>query len=295
MKKIYIGLFVIVVLLVVFIFNKNKSFPKKVERGYLNATYKIDGKEVHLVNGKNEEVIPGSSSKVITQYFGNEVESDLNLDGRKDIVFLLTQQTGGSGTFYYVVASLNKENGFVGSDGVLLGDRIAPQTTEVHDNIIVVNYADRNPGESFATPPSMGKSIWLKLDEATMQFGEVAQNFEGEADPGRMNLFMKQWVWISTKYNNTNIKPNETKKFTLTLNSDKTFSATTDCNSVGGEYSTTGNKISFGKIMSTLMFCENSQEGDFVKMLGEIQSYVFTSKGELIFSLKTFGDSMIFR
>jgi hypothetical protein len=297
MKKIYIGLFVIGVLVTVFLTTKDKVVPTVVEKGYLNATYKIEGKEVRLVNGKSEEPILGSSSKVVTQYFGNEVESDLNLDGRKDIVFLLTQQTGGSGTFYYVVASLNKEGGFIGSLGVLLGDRIAPQSTEVKENnIVVVNYADRKLGESFAVQPSVGKSIWLKLDETTMQFGEVAQNFEGEADPNRMTLFMKGWVWINTNYdNNVNIKPTGTKQFILTFNSDKTFSATTDCNNVGGEYSVSGNKISFSKMMSTLMFCENSKEGDFVKMLGEIQNYTFTSKGELVFGLKPSGGSMVFK
>ena len=75
-------------------------------------------------------------------------------------------------------------SGLVGSQGVLLGDRIAPQTTELRaDGVVVVSYADRAPGESFATPPSVGKSIWLKLDPATLQFGEVVQDFEGEADP----------------------------------------------------------------------------------------------------------------
>ena len=142
---------------------------------------------------------------------------DLNEDGREDVVFLLTQETGGSGTFYYVVATLDTPEGYIGSQGPLLGDRIAPQTTELsqnpnHKNVIVVNYADRNPGESFATPPSAGKSIWLKLDPKTMQFGEVVQNFEGEADPSRMTLDMHTWKWIKTTYNNdTELVPKKPK------------------------------------------------------------------------------------
>ena len=73
----------------------------------------------------------------------------------------------------------------MGSQGLLLGDRIAPQTTGADKGkIIVVNYADRAQGESFTVRPSVGKSIWLLLDPKTMQFGEVVQNFEGESSSG---------------------------------------------------------------------------------------------------------------
>lgn len=156
-----------------------------------NSTYIIEGKKITLTNGFAEtEIIPGSAGKITTRYFGNEVRHDLNDDGREDIVFLLTQNTGGSGTFFYVVGALNTPNGYIGSHAFLLGDRIAPQTTGIDEgktangtnrkNVIVVNYADRLPGESFTTKPSLGKSVWLKLDLNTMQFAEVAQNFEGE-------------------------------------------------------------------------------------------------------------------
>jgi hypothetical protein len=45
----------------------------------------------------------------------------------------------------------------------------------------VVNYADRKKGEPMTAQPSVGKSIWIKLDPKLMQFGEVVQNFEGES------------------------------------------------------------------------------------------------------------------
>ncbi|MEI6304792.1 MAG: hypothetical protein WCP09_02110 [Candidatus Taylorbacteria bacterium] len=146
----------------------------------------IDGRLIALKNGLSSiSIASGSASKITTQYFGNEVTHDFDGDGRLDTAFILTQNTGGSGTFYYVVAALNKVNGYIGSHGLLLGDRIAPQTTEMSQNkntpnVIVVNYADRKPGESFTTQPSQGKSLWLLLDPKIMQFGEVAQNFEGE-------------------------------------------------------------------------------------------------------------------
>ena len=112
--------------------------------------------------------------------------TDLNDDGREDVVFLLTQQRGGSGTFFYAVAALNTKAGYLGSDGYLLGDRIAPQTTVVsrnprHKNVIVVNYGDRRPGEPMTAQPSVGKSVYLKLDAETVRWGIVVPGFEGES------------------------------------------------------------------------------------------------------------------
>lgn len=263
-----------------------------------DATYKINGQLVTLNEGVAETLsVAGSATKIITKYFGNEVTHDFDGDGRDDTAFLLTQETGGSGTFFYVAVALNKADGYVGSEGLFLGDRIAPQPTNMgNGNVIVVNYAERKPGEPFTARPSVGKSIWLLLDPKTMQFGEVAQNFEGEADPSRMKLNMKAWNWVSTTYSDgKKITPRDSKRFALTFKDSKTFSASTDCNGVGGEYTTTGNKISFTRMMSTLMYCEGSQEADFSKSLSEVSSYHFTSKGELIFDLKYDSGVMVFR
>jgi len=300
-KILMVLMLISVLTLISGIYKLNFNKGKPVFNGAMNAknaTYHINGQAVVLKDGMAQvETAPGSSSKIVTKYFGNEVKHDFDGDGREDVAFLLTQETGGSGTFFYVVAALNTANGYVGSDGVLLGDRIAPQTIEKgKGNVIVVNYAERKPGESFAVQPSVGKSRWFLLDPKTMQFGEVAQNFEGEADPSRMKLNMKTWNWVSTTYNDgKEVKPRDPKKFALTFNDGKTFSATTDCNGVGGEYAVSGSKISLEKMMSTLMYCEGSQETDFSKSLGEVASYHFTSRGELIFDLKYDSGVMVFR
>lgn len=152
-----------------------------------NAEYIIEGQRVKLENGIAEtEAAPGSASKIITRYFGNELKTDLNGDGREDIAFILTQERGGSGTFFYAVAVLNTDLGYVGSDGYLLGDRIAPQSTNISQNprhkyVVVFNYADRSYGEPMTAQPSIGKSVYLKLDPRTMQWGIVVPDFEGES------------------------------------------------------------------------------------------------------------------
>jgi len=189
----------------------------------------------------------------------------------------------------------------LGSDAVFLGDRIAPQTINMDENdsrvnVIVVNYAERNPGEPMTIRPSLGKSIWLKLDPKTMQFGTVEQNFPGEADPKKMNLYMKTWNWINTTYNDGKIiKPRIEGKFSITFSKDGSFSIKTDCNNAGGNFEVSQGKISFGSMFSTLMYCEGSQESEFLKMMSEVQSFFFTSKGEMVFELKFDSGSIIFK
>jgi heat shock protein HslJ len=269
-----------------------------------NTAYRIEGESVQLVEGMSEmPAAPDSAEKVITRYFGNEVHTDLDGDGRDDAVLILTQSRGGTGTFYYVVAALNTERGHVGSEALLLGDRIALQTTEVsqdpnHKGVVVVNYADRRDDEPMTAQPSIAKSIWLKLDPQSMQLGEVAQNFEGEADPSVMQLTMKGWVWqYATRRDGEKFVPRNAGAFVLTF-ADATegvFSSTTDCNQMGGSYTQSGSTLTLGQMMSTLMFCENSQESDYAAFLSDTAEYQFTSKGELILILKDGLGSMTFR
>jgi heat shock protein HslJ len=127
-----------------------------------------------------------------------------------------------------------------------------------------------------------------------MQFGEVVQNFEGEADPSRMTLGIKTWNWVSATRGGKEIVPKQPDKFTLTFSDDETFSATTDCNSMGGSYTAKDGMISFGDIFSTKMFCQDSQETEVSALLTAAQSYRFTSKGELILTLKD-GGTAVFR
>jgi heat shock protein HslJ len=224
------------------------------------------------------------------KYFGNAVAYDFDKDGREDSAFIMTKRTSTDTVEYYVVARLNTVNGQVESKPLLLGENIAPQTTEMGKGpIVVVNYAVAG------ADGSVGKSMHLLLDTKTMQFGEVAVNFEGEADPSLMTLTQKSWSWIQTVYNNdTEVKP-RTDKFVLTFTAPNTFSATTDCNTMGGQYTVKENTITFGAMFSTKMFCEGSQEDDFSKALGQAQSFHFTGKGELVFDLAYDSGSMIFK
>jgi hypothetical protein len=193
MNKILIGIIIIVIIGAGFFafrsYGNGEAQPTTAAAtaDYKDAAFSIEGQKVQLVDGVAEmEAAPGSASKITTRYFGNELKTDLDGDGREDVAFILTQDTGGSGTFYYAVAALNTDKGYVGSDGYLLGDRIAPQSTNMstnprQKNVVVFNYAERAMGEPMTAAPSVGKSAYLKLDPTSMQWGIVEPDFEGES------------------------------------------------------------------------------------------------------------------
>ena len=131
---------------------------------YKDATYEVDGQQVALKNGVAEVTLPGSLSTVRTHYFGNEAKGDMNNDRKEDVAFLLTQNGGGTGTFYFLTVALGVGDGYKGINSVFIGDRIAPQSTEIKNGIITVNYADRLPDEPFTANPSVGVSRYFKVE-----------------------------------------------------------------------------------------------------------------------------------
>lgn len=148
----------VLVLAVLGYFGYNALYKNSTD--YKNLTYIVRDEPITLKNGV--AITPasrGSESMITTRFFGNEVNGDINHDGKQDTVFYLTQSGGGSGTFFYVVAALSQPSGGrVGSNAIFLGDRIAPQNIDVLDGSVIVNYADRKSGEPFTVQPSVGVS-----------------------------------------------------------------------------------------------------------------------------------------
>jgi hypothetical protein len=155
----------------VFFFYQHKDLSPQTDHAASpkDATYSIEGQSVTLVNGIfSTSTAPDSASKTKTQYFGDEATGDLNGDGVPDVGFILTQDSGGSGTFYYAVAAIKSGDSYSGTNAILLGDRIAPQTTQIKDGVLIVNYADHSLSEPMTTQPSVGVSKYLLLEHGSL-------------------------------------------------------------------------------------------------------------------------------
>jgi len=137
--------------------------------GPRDATYTVNGRPVPLRNGRCEtEAAPGSAAKAVTAVFGEPAVGDLDGDGDEDAVLLLVDAPGGSGTFYYVAASIVENGRYRGTEAVLLGDRISPQRIGIKNGVVEVDYADRRPEDPMATPPSVGKTKFLTLRDGRL-------------------------------------------------------------------------------------------------------------------------------
>lgn len=160
-----------------YIYNQKQQV---VGETYESASYVIEGARVQLKDGVAEK------DGVETRIFGNEVITDLDADGDADIAFILTQSHPDGRIAFYATAALQQDGGYVGIDGYPLGDHIAPQSTNMstnprHVDVVVFNFATRAPGETIDVRPSVGKSVYLKVDTTGERWAIVEPDFEGEA------------------------------------------------------------------------------------------------------------------
>lgn len=154
----------------------------------LNTTYRIENRPFTLVDGHHESLAaPGSATKVSTAVWEPPVFGDLDGDGDEDAALLLTHDPGGSGTFYYVAAAVNADGRYLGTDTVLLGDRIAPADLEIHNQRIVVNFADRHPTAPMHTTPSRDRTVALMVQHGQLLASTL---------PGDIESVTPGWVTI---------------------------------------------------------------------------------------------------
>ncbi len=148
-----------------------------------NISYIIRGETFTLVNGVSVETYtPNSATTNTLRIFGEPTYGDLDFDGDIDAAILLEHTPGGSGTFYYAVLALRTSLGYQASETMLLGDRIAPQTVEIHDGRAVFNFAERRSDEPMTAQPSIAKTVWVHYNKATNEIGEWVKDFEGESN-----------------------------------------------------------------------------------------------------------------
>jgi hypothetical protein len=175
MKKSLIVTVVIIIAIAIFFIARNQfsdlygSSSGQIFSDEKNSAFIIDNEKVRLIDGKAVlSITPNSASQNTYKYFGNSATGDLDGDRRPEIAFLITKDTGGSGLFYYAVVATRHKDGYRSLNTIFIGDRIAPQSTQIQSGVLTVNYADRNEGEPFTTSPSIGKSLKLTISKGKL-------------------------------------------------------------------------------------------------------------------------------
>ena len=119
----------------------------------------------------------------------------------------------------------------------------------------------------------------------------------GSAIPPKTSDIVGQtWVWERNIVGGDGVVPvAKPGKFSITFGADGNVAGTTDCNGFGGEYKMgSDGMISFGPFMSTLMYCEGSQEQDFTSSLAQATRMTTDVDGNLVLILGDTSNVMVF-
>lgn len=209
-------------------------------------------------NGKF--VLSNSFETQCTQIELLEIDSDIV----KELVCL------GSSSYYATTAVITAFNYARSSISVL-------KTLELHDAVSEITTDPDDAGALFVAAVKEGGSYY-------------------DSQSYILNLSMKTWFWVKTQYSNDSvISPSNPEAFSLVFAEDGRLQVTTDCNGMRGDYKVEAHTIQFEQMMSTRKFCQDSQELMFAKMLEEVTSFLFTSKGQLVLLFKYDSGTMLFQ
>jgi len=102
-----------------------------------------------------------------------------------------------------------------------------------------------------------------------------------------------QWKLVSYGSAFSQTTANQGVDTQIEFGSDGRMSGNVGCNGFGGDYKVSGNKITFGPVMSTMMFCEAvaDQESKTLAVFQESANFVFDGNTLTITSLD--GNSVI--
>lgn len=101
-------------------------------------------------------------------------------------------------------------------------------------------------------------------------------NGTSSTDNSSLGLEENRWMWEKIVYSSDEeLLANNPDEFILSFDSDdKRYFSSTDCNNVSGAYEIKeGGEINLLDSVSTLMFCEGSQETEYVQALNGIIKY----------------------
>jgi heat shock protein HslJ len=115
---------------------------------------------------------------------------------------------------------------------------------------------------------SEGLELWNKGNDVTVsQDGSII--FAGtEASAADDQSLIGTWTWKELIHEGGEIHtPHNADAFTLTFDANGHVQGTTDCNGLSGTYTLENGMLTVGPVIQTRMYCEGSQEQEFVSAL----------------------------
>jgi len=155
MKGRNFGLIVLALLMLAAVAACGGSPPPLTEDALKNAEYGgIYEEPVQLTNGKyeGEPFVEGGASRPTVLFIEPYALGDLNGDGAEDAAVLLVENSGGSGSFVYLAAVVNKDGKPENAATTLLEDRAQVKSLTIANGKITVEMVTHGPEDPRCCP-----------------------------------------------------------------------------------------------------------------------------------------------
>jgi hypothetical protein len=152
------------------------------EEALANATYLSDYSatgEITLVDGKaEEEIAPGSASKLVVTLVEPTAYGDLDGDGVDDAAVLLASDSGGSGAFIDLHAVLNENGEPVDAASTFLGDRVQVNSLVIEDGLILIEMVTQGPNDPMCCPTQQEMRTYQLVGGELVEISDEALSLE---------------------------------------------------------------------------------------------------------------------
>ena len=140
---------VVLSLLVTACGSEAKAPPELTDEALRNATYPLELAPGGSAMFRNGEFTSGQTRAMLLDVRGRGV---LDQDAAADAALVIAGSGGGSGTFYYLIAVLNRNGQPNAIASAALGDRVPVHSVTVLNGQIVVKLREHGPGEPLCCP-----------------------------------------------------------------------------------------------------------------------------------------------
>jgi heat shock protein HslJ len=263
------------------------SVASLTEETLKNAEYRgIYAEAIRLTDGKyeGEPFVEGGASRPTVAFINVYAFGDLNGDGLDDAVVVLVENSGGSGSFVYLAAVLNRGGNPENVAMQFLGDRGQVQSLTIAEGEITVNLATHSPDDPMCCPSQQEVQVYALQGNGLVQLSTSELDITG--------VTWQWWGLVETEPAAQSVVPNS-ENYTLVLQSDGSLHVKADCNVVGGAYTLDGDALVIELGPSTMAFCgEASLDRQYLELLGGVESYALeddqlilkSSAGDMIFA-----------
>jgi hypothetical protein len=137
-----------------------------------NAEYQgIYQEPIQLTDGvyEGEPFVEGGASRPTVTFIEPYAFGDLTGDGVDDAAALLVESSGGSGSFVYLTAVVNRDGSAENAATVLLGDRARVQSLTIADGRISVTMVTHGPDDPMCCPSQESVQTYELQDSKLLQ------------------------------------------------------------------------------------------------------------------------------